>query len=158
MPLGQLIPPGGTRSPFCGCAELGGEGGDTALPRRGLRGCALQGWGATGAGGGSPGLVRLPLSRVRQREAAPTLVGARPVPCRGARGRCRPAGPRVSSGRGKRQLDGRAARAPPRSGHLVSALPSSNILNKYKESLALLGSIRFDDGVEPSDFHQSSIK
>lgn len=131
-------------------------GWDAALPRRGTRGRALQ--GRAGVGGGSPGLVRHPPSRVRQREAAPTLGGTRPVPCRGPRGRCRPAGPRVSPGRGKRQLDGRAARAPPRSGHLVSALPSSNILNKYKESLALLGSIRFDDGVEPSDFHQSSIK
>jgi len=48
--------------------------------------------------------------------------------------------------------------APLRFGHLVAAFPSSDILNKYKESLALLGSIRLRDGVEPSDFHQSSIK
>lgn len=29
VPLGQLNPPGGTRSPFFGCAELGGEAGET---------------------------------------------------------------------------------------------------------------------------------
>lgn len=73
-----------------------------------------------------------------------------------------PAGTRVSPGRsrgrGKRQLDGNKSSASLRFGHLVLALLSSDILNKYKESLALLSSIRLHDGVEPSDFHQSSIK
>lgn len=66
--------------------------------------------------------------------------------------------PGRSRGRGKRQLDGNKSSASLRFGHLVLALLSSDILNKYKESLALLSSIRLHDGVEPSDFHQSSIK
>lgn len=96
-----------------------------------------------------------------------------PAPRRAGRGRgaavpprghaCRPGGARSgpaghSRGRGKRPLDGNEASASLRFGHLVSALLSSDILNKYKESLALLSSIRLHDRVEPSDFHQSSIK
>lgn len=70
-----------------------------------------------------------------------------PFPCVGHRG-----------GRGERRLDGDATSGPLRFGHLVLALLSYGVLNKYKESLALLSSIRLHDGVEPSDFHQSSIK
>lgn len=80
-----------------------------------------------------------------------SLAGAvgRPSPTRDTRG---------CPGRGKRQLGRNETSASPRFGHLVSALLSSDILNKYKESLALLSSIRLHDRVEPSDFHQSSIK
>lgn len=85
-----------------------------------------------------------------------TAVPAGGHACRPGRARSGPAG--GSRGRGKRQLDGNETSASLRFGHLVSALLSSDILNKYKESLALLSSIRLHDRVEPSDFHQSSIK
>lgn len=113
---------------------------------------------------------------LRRRDVSHLTPPSRPTPCRPRRGRGTPvvvcpappipAGTRVSpgqrgerpGGRGKRQLDGNKTSASLRFGHLVPALLSSDILNKYKESLALLSSIRLHDGVEPSDFHQSSIK
>lgn len=111
----------------------------------------------------------IPLSQSRASDFKPPV----PTPCLAGRGRgaavpprghaCRPgrarSGPAAPShGRRKRPLDRNETSASLRFGHLVSALLSSDILNKYKESLALLSSIRLHDRVEPSDFHQSSIK
>lgn len=127
--------------------------------------------GRGGSGEGSPARTRRDspelVVRILQFKSANPSRSARclrsktpsPHSLRAGRGRGTPWGTRVSPERRVGwESNGNQTSPSFRFGHLVWALLSSDILNKYKESLALLSSIRLHDGVEPSDFHQSSIK